>query len=569
MKRSLAITLMAVLLFAAAVWAEPATVEEPAASTGAQQAEPEIILPEAEQMEQPPADTPEPAINQQTLPVYTGSGYLQPGEKLFPAEDVNLRKDSDPSKNYNEKTALVQGDINGEFANPSAWQRLYFLKFDLSSLDPSRLLDKVTFTFTNAAGGWGGVVYGIYYSEDNSWSEQTASYASTVQGKDYYAGFLHDKNAGNCVSVPAASNGAAQTVDISKILQDIEEKENKVFTLIMRDNSGLATNSAGRIIHTKEADSEANLPFLQITYQEDFSGFDPLPQGEKIYPSEATGISSHPDDKDKNLSQNDVVAISGTYVTGYMRHYYMKFDLRGAQRRIKKAELSVYSQNIQSTIFGVFGSTMDDWDASVMTYNSADKSFLSNRDDCLAQVEGLTGGLPAVFDVTDFVQAQVDSDRIVTLALRDINTTAGYNPFSNFYTTKAAENVRPYLKIEYFDQNEKLGVSNISFTKNGSKLDQAEPGSVKTELKIANNLFEGGDETVTAIFAKCKGTAKSYRVTDSAVDVKTVKAKRPASLSHTFTLEEGEFIKVFFWDSEAAQQVIIRHITFDNEGLKQ
>ena len=77
------------------------------------------------------------------------------------------------------------------------------------------------------------------------------------------------------------------------------------------------------------------------------------------------------------------------------------------------------------------------------------------------------------------------------------------------------------------------------------------------------------ERTVTAIFAKCKGTAQSYRVTESAVGLKTVKAKRPASLSHTFNLEEGEFIKVFFWDSEAAQQVKIRHITFDNEGLKQ
>ena len=129
MKRILAITLMAVLLFAAAVWAEPVAVEEPVISTGAQQAaapqeeqpaEPEMVLPEAEQMEQPPADTQEPVMNQQTFPVYTGGGYLQPGEKLFPAEDVNLRKDSDPSKNYNEKTALVQGDINGEFGNPSA-----------------------------------------------------------------------------------------------------------------------------------------------------------------------------------------------------------------------------------------------------------------------------------------------------------------------------------------------------------------------------------------------------------------------------------------------------------------
>ena len=83
--------------------------------------------------------------------------------------------------------------------------------------------------------------------------------------------------------------------------------------------------------------------------------------------------------------------------------------------------------------------------------------------------------------------------------------------------------MRPFLKIEYFDQTEKLGVSNISFTKNGSKLNQAEPGSVKTELKIANNLFEGEDETVTAIFAKCKGTAQSYRVTESAVGLKTVK----------------------------------------------
>lgn len=299
----------------------------------------------------------------------------------------------------------------------------------------------------------------------------------------------------------------------------------------------------------------------------------------RVYPVEDAGIDGKNDGADPkpantNYGTATTVGISGTYSYGYKRHYMMKFDLSDATRRIKSATLTLTSNGVTAGgKFGVFKSEDDSWQQDTITFNNANKIFFENLNYCIAQIPDFVSFQTKTVDVTGFVRAQADNDRIITLGFREINTgTGSFNPYHVFNTNDSPEEAkRPYLTIEYYGDDEPIGMVSSSFyNANNSDITKKgiTTGTVKAQTVLASNVFGADAMPATVIFTLCVGTLDNYRVKQFDIVSKDVVGSTLFETQFNVPNDgKNYFIRVFSWDTMDGQGTYAPSIMFDKTGL--
>ncbi len=298
----------------------------------------------------------------------------------------------------------------------------------------------------------------------------------------------------------------------------------------------------------------------------------------KIYPVDDSPIDGHPDSRAINVSHLDRAAISGTFQPhGYERFYYMKFDLSGIEtdKKLKSALVSLKAIGITGGAeFAVFKSENDDWSGSEITYNNADKSWVSiaNKDKyMLDSISDFLSGSTRAFDITSFVREELQGDKTVTIILRDVSTRGGnFNPYSTFHTTASPDAAsHPYLSLEFYEEGDAaLELSEYTFKNNGQDITNTGlvAGNIESTVNIEHNFPTGDAASITVLYTLCYGSEENYRVREYKVVTGVVPAGENKSFSETVNVpndpQKKYFIKVFMWNAMEEKQVRLPSFSF-------
>ncbi|MCJ8164629.1 DUF4082 domain-containing protein [Pontibacter sp. E15-1] len=148
-----------------------------------------------------------------------------------------------------------------------------------------------------------------------------------------------------------------------------------------------------------------------------------------------------------NYGSEAALLVKATSNESYARNSYLKFSLSGVSS-VVSAKLRVYGSNTESAAsigMAAYGVANDSWTEQGITWNNAP----------VAQAGALSSvsvGGQAVYhelDVTDFVQAQLIGDKIVSLLLRD----PANRVVSLSFNSKESSQNKPQLVIETSSSN--------------------------------------------------------------------------------------------------------------------
>lgn len=145
----------------------------------------------------------------------------------------------------------------------------------------------------------------------------------------------------------------------------------------------------------------------------------------------------------QNYGSADSLVVKKNTSTDSRRRTYLKFSLVGVPD-ISKATLRVYGANVTDAdilSMSVFGINTDAWTESGITWNNAPTDSTS----ALSAVDVRDESRYYELDVTDYVKAQFDSDKVVSLMLYN-NNAANTNAVLRFNSKEHAQN-RPQLVI--------------------------------------------------------------------------------------------------------------------------
>lgn len=154
-----------------------------------------------------------------------------------------------------------------------------------------------------------------------------------------------------------------------------------------------------------------------------------------------------------NYGSDTLLAVKGSAVSNYTRISYLKFSLKDVST-IDSATLHIYVSNIDNTAavsFSLYGIDNDTWTENGITYNNAPAASTS----ALRTVGVDSKGKYYELDVTNYVKTQANTDKIVSLLIKD---PANQNNNLVFTSRENARN-SPQLIIAPVNANR----SNISF----------------------------------------------------------------------------------------------------------
>ncbi|UXX79406.1 DNRLRE domain-containing protein [Reichenbachiella carrageenanivorans] len=142
---------------------------------------------------------------------------------------------------------------------------------------------------------------------------------------------------------------------------------------------------------------------------------------------------------DTNYGSSSNLEVKQGSAANYFRKSFLKFDLSAqGLTTINQATLRIYANSVNATTITAF-ELSDDWSEHSVTWNSAPSNGSSITSEAVS-VENVY----YEFDVTDYVQAQVSGDEVVSVSLWDAGAT---NKLVYFNSNEAASN-RPELVIE-------------------------------------------------------------------------------------------------------------------------
>lgn len=383
---------------------------------------------------------------------------IESGAKVYPVEDTNIRKDSVSGTPQNGEKALVQYN----YTNPGGWQRYYFMKYDLNGLDPSQTLDSVRLTMSNASGGAGTVMYGIYLIEDASWNEETANYNQLrADGiMDLYDREIFNVDTETVQFCRAAGNGVSQTVEITNLLKlkGVENWADKRFTIVVRQVSTLldanGKDNFCRYIYTKDAADQTKRPYMTVNYVNPYTDApsDPIIEMVPQYPVADTNFRSESVDGVYGM-EKDLLVQGNINDGGYQRYSFIKLDIGGLTGEVDTAKLKITSGTWgnPNPIVIIPDFYNNGWDEAMDSYSSYNPGWVAQKYmDGWSELAPLAkGGNTGFSDISDILRtAQKKGVKKLTLALRSSSATETQ---AIALHSKEAENDddKPYFMVTY------------------------------------------------------------------------------------------------------------------------
>lgn len=121
-----------------------------------------------------------------------------------------------------------------------------------------------------------------------------------------------------------------------------------------------------------------------------------------------------------NYGKDTLLTVKGSATSGYTRSSYLKFSL-GSLSGLSSAKLRIYGRNADNSgsvsVF-VYGVDNDAWTETGITSNNAPAASTSSLNSLTVANQGNYYEV----DVTDYVKAQINGDKVVSLLIKDPNT---------------------------------------------------------------------------------------------------------------------------------------------------
>ncbi|MEO7960215.1 MAG: DNRLRE domain-containing protein [Ginsengibacter sp.] len=315
---------------------------------------------------------------------FKGTPVVQNGiTTLTPLDDAFVRDGSYSSKNYGSETSLLVKNAS------SSYTRNSYLKFSLAGINNvgSAKLRIYGFNSDNS----GDVLVNVHAANNDNWSEATLNYS----------------NSPSAAAAPLNSflvNNTAEyhDIDITSYIQ-AEASGDKIASLVLQDPAG---NKA--LVDFSSKENSLNSPQLIITTNANTTT-------NTLY----AVADAHTRDgaySNSNYGTEDLLLVKKAS-SGFTRETFLKFSLANVAG-VNNAKLRLYGRNADNTNtikLNVYGVNDDSWTETGIAYANAPATTTTP----LGEVSITAVQQYYEVDITAFVQTQFNSDKVVSLVLKD------------------------------------------------------------------------------------------------------------------------------------------------------
>ena len=445
-------------------------------------------------------------------------------DALVVSEDAWVRDGDSANQNVGGKTnsLIIKKDGAG-------YNREVYLKFDLSSIDPSEYQKYILqLAVSNSNTSISQTRWNIGYVASDNWSEETITWNNRPVTQSIFK------------TVAPAVAGSKLTVDITDLVLNEINKGNRVLSLHLNATERGSDGKTDAQFYSKETTDEANKP--QILLQKNAETI----KTQEIVPTDNTWVRDGVNFENVNNYPSSSLVIKNDQ-TGYTRQAYLMFDISSIDKKnIKNATLCLTVSNANTSIaqvhFGIRG-TETNWTENTITY----KNKPANITDVLDSRTGVAAESTISFDLTSYIRLLKENDTdkasVIVYAVDRASDNKGDVQF--YAKESTATTKRPVLIVKSEDVT--LGVATMR------SIDLIEDND--NTISVYPNPVKKGDPINVTIASNQKNTTLSlFDATGKCVVSKT----KNQSIS-TLNLNSGLYIlKVENGGSTLNKKIIIK-----------
>lgn len=324
--------------------------------------------------------------------------------RLLPAADTFVRDGAEEGINYGSDRELII-----KKSNSVGFTRETFMKFDLNGIDADQIISATLYAYGRAIDGTSVQVH-AHGVEDDSWDENSLTWLNKPTLSPIQSTLVIDSLADRWRAFDVTSHVKSQYAGDGMV--------------------SLAFSSAAGAGANFESREGGVRPYLELKVRED-RALTPM----------ADAYVRNGAYSEQNFGFKDELVIKKSNSTGFARESFLKFNLDSIMgEEVASAKLYVYGRVVDgvdlTSDVEAYGVDDDSWTEHGITWSN--KPLLTALQST-ATIDSTNEWRE--FDVTEYLQSQLDGDRVATIALKDIGG------FGSIFTSKEG-NFQPYLDVK-------------------------------------------------------------------------------------------------------------------------